>query len=78
LANAELRYWKKQAHAAFDPLWKSKTLTRTEAYLLMVELMDIHRTAAHIGMFDIDQCKKFIERINQWKRKKNLCISVNI
>lgn len=24
LANEELRYWKKKAHAAFDPIWQAK------------------------------------------------------
>lgn len=29
LANAELRYWKKAAHAEFDPLWQRGPLPRT-------------------------------------------------
>lgn len=26
LANAELRFWKRRAHAAFDPIWKAGAL----------------------------------------------------
>ncbi len=32
LANSQLREWRKNAHAVFDPLWKSGYMSRKEAY----------------------------------------------
>ena len=37
LADKELRYWKKEAHAAFDHLWKSKKMKRGHAYGWLAE-----------------------------------------
>jgi hypothetical protein len=60
LANAELRAWKIKAHAAFDPLWRSGRMTRHEAYALLGEKMKLPPKRVHIGMFDIDQCKRVV------------------
>lgn len=61
LANAELRKLKIQAHAAFDPLWKSGAMTRPEAYKHLAKLMRIKVKKTHIGFFDADQCRQVIE-----------------
>ena len=61
LANKELRYWKVKAHEAFDPLWKSKRKTRSEAYAWLALQMDLCAEDCHIGMFDVEQCKKVVE-----------------
>jgi hypothetical protein len=61
LANAELRKWKMKAHAAFDPLWKEQGLKRKEAYQKLADLLGIPVKETHIGMFDVDQCKRVIE-----------------
>jgi hypothetical protein len=60
LANAELRRAKMAAHAAFDPLWKSGQMSRSKAYALLAEKMGIDPKDAHIGMFDVEQCKTVI------------------
>ena len=60
LANAELRAAKRAAHAAFDPLWKSGQMSRSKAYALLAEKMGIDPKDAHIGMFDVEQCKTVI------------------
>ena len=60
LANAELRRAKMAAHAAFDPWWKSGRMTRREAYKKLAELMGIDPKDAHIGMFDVEQCKTVV------------------
>lgn len=61
LANKELRFWKKQAHAAFDPLWKSGLMQRNDAYTWLSQKMETERDLTHIGMFDVDQCKRVVE-----------------
>jgi len=71
LANSELRNWKKAAHAAFDPLWKYGPYRgrRNEAYRWLSEKMGTPIEFTHIGMFDVDQCRKVV-RIMQEERKQ--------
>src|SRR5690242_20477553 len=57
LANRELRQWKQNAHACFDPLWKSERLSRSDAYAWLSRQMGTPPEETHIGMFDVDQCK---------------------
>lgn len=69
LANKELRYWKKQAHAFFDPLWQrkikvaciSRTQARKSAYKWLSKELGIPHEYTHIGMFDIKECQKTVE-----------------
>lgn len=63
LANAELRYWKKAAHAAFDPVWKYGRFRgyRNAAYGWLAGRMGLSVEETHIGMFDVAQCKKAIQ-----------------
>jgi zinc-finger-containing domain len=65
LANAELRHWKQQAHAAFDQLWlgKTKIMTRKEAYKIMGNLLNLDESFCHIGMFNIEQCQELIQKL---------------
>ncbi len=60
LANRELRYWKKAAHAAFDPLWQSGGMKRKEAYRWLASQMGLSPEETHIGMFDVQECKTVI------------------
>ena len=69
LADPMLREAKKKAHYAFDPLWKSGSMSRHEAYGLMAELMGIPREQAHIGMFDVQQCEDLIGRLQTYRCK---------
>lgn len=65
LAKRELRELRKQAHAKFDPYWKSGHMTRKEAYKWLQQIMGLNKNEAHIGMFNEDQCKKLIELLNR-------------
>lgn len=60
LANAELRHWKKAAHAAFDPIWKYGLKKRNEAYAWLASCMGLPVKKTHIGMFDVAQCKQVV------------------
>jgi hypothetical protein len=60
LANAQLRVAKMRAHAAFDPIWKNRHMTRTAAYEWLSKVMGLPFAETHIGMFDIEQCRKVI------------------
>lgn len=68
LANKELRDWKVEAHKYFDPLWQrkmrqgySKSKARHKAYKWLSQQMGMSIKVAHIGMFDVDQCKQVVE-----------------
>lgn len=63
LANAELRNAKKAAHAIFDPLWKEKTMSRSKAYAWLARALEIDPKDCHIGMFDLDLCRKTIDAV---------------
>lgn len=61
LANKELREMKKAAHRSFDAIWKGFKKSRSAMYKRLSELMGIPPEQTHIGMFDVDQCKRVIE-----------------
>ena len=58
LANKELRLAKKEAHNAFDCLWKSKEMSRGKAYRLLSNFLGIEPDYTHIGMFNVDTCNR--------------------
>lgn len=73
LANAELRSWRSRAHDAFDPLWKSRAMRRTEAYAWLAGELGISVANCHIGMFDIDACRNTVEAINRYSKNSSNC-----
>ena len=72
LANAELREWKKKAHASFDPLWKTKLMTRREAYEWLAKQMGKSLEKCHIGMFDVSECEQFVALVTQYNQRLEL------
>ena len=69
VANKELREWRKKAHSIFDPMWKakikrdkcSKLVARNAAYKWLAEQLNLPVEDTHIGMFNVEQCKRVIE-----------------
>lgn len=73
LADSELRYWKRRAHAEFDSRWRRKEKrTRRAAYEWLAEEMGLPLEQTHIGMFDVEQCKKAIKICKEAKRHEQL------
>ena len=78
LANAELRQAKKDAHAAFDPLWQakikytgcSKSRARHAGYKWLANELGIRYKDCHIGMFDVDQCRRVVEIIENHRSQR--------
>lgn len=60
LANRRLRYARKKAHAALDPLWISKNMSRNQVYKELSDLLEIPRQETHIAMFDIATCRRVV------------------
>lgn len=61
LANFELRKAKMAAHAVFDPIWRSGTMRRTQAYQWLAGELGIDPKDCHIGMFDVDACRRVVD-----------------
>lgn len=61
LANAELRALKSRVHAAFDPLWQRRLMTRRQAYRWLADALGIALNECHVGMFDPERCRRALE-----------------
>lgn len=61
VATADLRAAKIAAHSAFDQIWKSGRVSRTQAYRWLSRVMGTSPEETHIGMFTVDQCKAVAE-----------------
>ena len=60
LANKELREAKKEAHKYFDLIWKTKQMTRTEAYQWLSNSLNTPKDYTHIGMFNVKSCQDVV------------------
>lgn len=60
LANQELRALKKQAHALFDPQWKTGRKTRSQAYGELANTLGIPARECHFGWFDKETLERAI------------------
>ncbi len=60
LADKELRGWKKQAHDAFDKLWRDKKMERDSAYEELADFLKLPDKFCHIGMFKKETCIKVV------------------
>ena len=71
LADAQLRYWKKRAHAFFDPIWQSGRFIgrRKAAYEWLAEQLGLHPSKTHIGMFDVPLCKRVVDIMEKERSK---------
>jgi len=60
-ADYETRHARISAHAAFDRLWKSGSLTRYACYKKSAKHLKLSREQVHIEMFNIEQCEAVIQ-----------------
>jgi len=67
LANKELRGWKSAAHREFDPLWRNGEMRRQEAYAWLSNELGIPGRDTHIGMFDVEMCKRVVNSCKKFK-----------
>lgn len=77
LADKALRQAKLRAHAAFDPLWKTKmerdALGQNEArragYAWLAKQLGINPADCHVGMFDVATCDRVVALCEPYARK---------
>ena len=70
LANAALRNKRREAHNAFDPLWRKRGLKRSEAYHWLAKRMKLLDYRTHIAQFTMAQCQEVIEICNEEMQKE--------
>lgn len=70
LADYNLRIRKTNAHSYFDPIWKNKYMTRARAYKWLASQLNIPIEKCHIGMFDIEMCKKVVVVCREYLKNK--------
>jgi hypothetical protein len=61
LANAELREWRRSAHAALDALWQTESRSRSHVYGWLAKQLGIPRRSAHIALMDAEGCARVID-----------------
>ncbi len=59
LANEETMKARRDAHAAFDVLWKGRTDARSHAYKALAKAMGMKK--AHISWLDAEECRRIVE-----------------
>jgi hypothetical protein len=64
--NYELYKWRVKAHKVFDKLFvgSEAIMSKREAYEYLQSLMGLSEEQAHIGNFDIEQCKELIDLLD--------------
>lgn len=65
LADQVTKDARKRAHAAFDPIWKSKQLKREEAYRWLAAQLDLERWRCHMSWFDVSYCEQVVRLCKQ-------------
>jgi len=75
VANKKLRELRSLAHLKFDKIWKSKILTRNDAYYFLSKLINKNLEECHIGQSTEKECIKLLKKLEErnWKEelKKN-------
>lgn len=71
MANRTLRSAKKEAHAAFDPMWQRKVElgskrrnARSDGYTWLAGQLGVKASAMHIGWLDLEQCRAVVAACN--------------
>lgn len=66
LADKPLRRARMTAHAAFDPLWQSERMSRSEAYAWLAKALGLPPERTHIGLFTTEQCAAVVQACALW------------
>ena len=83
MANKKLRTMKSKAHEYFDPLWKKRVFARkkslsynrTKAYKWLAEQLELPESKCHIGLFDVDMCRKVIDVCSKKQIEEDIYIN---
>lgn len=66
LATPAIRKARSAAKDAFNPLWQSGRMSRSEAYAWLAGALGIAKVEeCHIGWFDVEQCHAVVQAVQQ-------------
>lgn len=60
-ANQDLRRARRRAHAAFDPIWQSRRMSRSHAYAWLAGQLGMPADACHIGYLGLTDCQRVVD-----------------
>ncbi len=72
LANKKLRELRKETHKVFDPIWRKRKMSRSEAYHWLARQMEIDPKKCHVAMFDEFKCKIAITIIKNFNEENKI------
>lgn len=58
---SELARARQAAHRAFDPLWQSGKMTRSNAYTELARRLNLTKAECHVVLFDVATCRRVVE-----------------
>jgi hypothetical protein len=61
LVDRETHFSRIQAHAAFDPIWKDKIMSRSAAYSRLADMMQMSKKDCHISLMNARDARRVIE-----------------
>lgn len=67
-AGPDTRRARTAAHAAFDPLWKGGSMTRSAAYQALAAQLGLRSSVCHISWFNVEQCRHVMIAVDRIKR----------
>lgn len=70
LADAASRRLKIAAHEAFDPLWRTKRMTRPAAYAWLRKQLGLDERACHMGWMSDDDLRRVIAVSTEYRTKE--------
>lgn len=65
----KLNALRKEAHDAFDEIWKSGWVSRQQAYEWLGRRMKLPPEMTHISLMGAEQCEQVIELCTDWRRR---------
>lgn len=65
LATAEMHLARREAHAAFDPIWEGGEVTRTRAYHALSKVLGIDGKDCHISTMPLELLKRIPELVGR-------------
>ena len=68
VANEVLRLKRMETHRVFDAFWRSRAMSRTQAYQWLAQQMELPESEAHIGGFEMEQCQRLIQLCRRDRR----------
>lgn len=70
LANSSLRKARMEAHAAFDPFWRERNMTRRQGYRWLADQLGITPRQCHIAFFDEARCHRVVAVVRRAEAKE--------